>query len=1057
VSDALDARDLSDDTSTRDDRGSRSPLGVPAPGPADPEFKQLLRAQLFGAAAEPLRIGRFTVLRQLGAGGMGVVYAAYDDRLDRKVALKLLHRHHGAATESRRLLREAQALARLSHPNVVGVHDVGVWEDRVFVAMEFVHGQTAAAWRAAAPRRWREVVDVYLQAGRGLAAAHAVGLVHGDFKPENVLVGADGRVRVLDFGLARTDLTEAHCDPDPELAARSLRLSVSGALAGTPAYMAPEQLAGARPDARSDQFAFCVALFEALVGRRPFAGADLRELTLALAAGPPASAPGDPAVPGWLRRLVVRGLARDPGARWPTMPALLAALDRQRPHARWLAAAGLGLGLAAASFAALTPARPPLCSDAAAELAGVWDPGRRQALQAAFLRVGTPFAAAAWARTERLLDAHLGAWTDMLRGACEATHVRGTQSTAQLDLRSACLHRRLDEVRALTAVFAAADARVVERAPQAVGLLGSLDACADPGALSSAAPPPADPALRRRVAQLRARLDPVVALQRTGQVEAARARAQALVAEAALLAHPPLVAETLALSGELHAVAGDLRGAEQALQGAVRAGAAARDDDLTARAWVRLVDVVGVGQARFADGLAWARAADVAVVRAGDDPRRRADLLVHEGAILARRGEYEPALARHRSALALQERALPADDPALAPTLDNIGLDLVGLGEYAGAADVHRRALALLGRALGPEHPDLALTHQRLAAALTGFGRHDEAETHARRALAIVRAALPPDHPTAAAVEREAGDAAISRDDWPAARAHYQAALAAQTRALGPDHPDVADAHIGLGWVASFEGRHADALDHGRRALFVVERALGREHPWAAQALDVVGMALEGLGRPGEAVAAFEQALHARELRFGPDHPQVGVSHSNLANAYYKLHRLDDTLAHDLRALEIAERRLGPDHRQLIQRHSNLALVLNEHGRHDAARVHYERAVAIAERAFGPAEPQVAVALTSLGATLLQQDRPADAVPHLERALAVHTARPGEPPDVAFTHFTLGRALWHAGDRRRAHAEVRRARELFTALGDAAAIELAEADRWLAAPEHRLR
>ncbi|MCY1057633.1 protein kinase [Nannocystis sp. SCPEA4] len=700
-----------------------SPLGrAPALALADREFKHQLRAQLFGKPLEPLRIGRFTVLRQLGAGGMGVVYAAYDDQLDRKVALKLLHAHRSGAADQRRLLREAQALARLAHPNVVGIHEVGVFDGQVFLAMEFVHGQTAHAWRTARPRRWRDVLDVYLQAGRGLAAAHAVGLVHGDFKPENIIVGVDGRVRVLDFGLARaSDPAIGETCRDGQPRDEPSALAVTAGLAGTPAYMAPEQLDGARPDPRSDQFSFCVALFEALHGQRPYQGASLDELAHAVRSGRIAVPAGDVPVPGWLRRVVLRGLARDPAARWPTMPALLTALDRQRT--RWLAAALASL-TAALALGLLFPApqRPP-CTGAADELAGVWDLERRQALAAAFARIGAPFAAAAWSRTERLLDAHFAAWTAMARDSCEATHVRGTQSSQLLDLRAACLHRRRDEVRALTDLFAAADAQVVARAVQAVGLLAPIDACADQTALSAAVPPPDDLVLRARVERARARLAPLGALLRTGKYEEGRAGAQILVDEATALGHLPLTAEALLLSGELHAALGDLNTAERLLADAARAGAGARDDALIARAWTLLVAVVAVDQARPADGRAWARAADVAVMRAGDDPRLRAALLVHEGALARERGDHDDALARLQRALALQERVLAPDDPALADTLDHLGLAFAAAGEYEDAIASHRRALALRERALGPDHPDLAITRQRLDSALAAAPR----------------------------------------------------------------------------------------------------------------------------------------------------------------------------------------------------------------------------------------------------------------------------------------------------------------------------------------------
>jgi serine/threonine-protein kinase len=278
--------------------------------------------------------GRYTVLEQLGQGGMGVVLAAYDARLDRRVALKLLlprREARGDEAARARLLREAQAMARLSHPNVVAVYDAGSLEDgHIFIAMEMVEGQTLRQWTKERARSWREVLEAFLAAGRGLAAAHAAGLVHRDFKPENVLVGRDGRVRVTDFGTA---------------------LTLPGAVPGTPRYLAPELLTGAPADARSDVFAFCVSLHEALFHQYPFPGDTVRERLRAMAQGQLAPLPTRTEVPAWVGRVLREGLSADPRERPPSMEALLLALSRSPAgsRARWLALAAslvVGLGLA---------------------------------------------------------------------------------------------------------------------------------------------------------------------------------------------------------------------------------------------------------------------------------------------------------------------------------------------------------------------------------------------------------------------------------------------------------------------------------------------------------------------------------------------------------------------------------------------------------------------------------------------------------------------------------------------------------------------------------------
>ncbi|MEO8843878.1 MAG: protein kinase [Kofleriaceae bacterium] len=319
------------------------------------------------------RVGRYLVLSTLGAGGMGQVFAAYDPQLDRKIALKVLRANLGAnAKEARaRLKREAQAIAQLNHPNVVGVYDVGTTGETedVYIAMEFVEGDTLTTWLKRWPRTWREILEVYHQAARGLMAAHSVGLLHRDFKPDNVLVGGDGRVRVTDFGLARslfgiddsgrgpTDVVQ----PRPDGSPLHVDLTATGTVLGTPRYMPPEQLLGPNIDARSDQFSFCVALYEALYGKHPLEGStSVSMLEHGVAALPP---PEGTRVPSSVARAVMRGLGKDRTQRWPTMAALVSELTPPVQHARGrtavLAIVGVVvLGVAAA--AVMTSHRPQM-------------------------------------------------------------------------------------------------------------------------------------------------------------------------------------------------------------------------------------------------------------------------------------------------------------------------------------------------------------------------------------------------------------------------------------------------------------------------------------------------------------------------------------------------------------------------------------------------------------------------------------------------------------------------------------------------------------------------
>jgi tetratricopeptide (TPR) repeat protein len=330
-------------------------------------------ADASAAPDAPGLIGRYRILRTVGSGGMGTVCAAQDPDLDRVVALKLVDPSL-AATEATalraRLAREAQAMARLAHPNVITVHDIGSFGDRLFIAMEYVEGGTLRWWLRSAPRGRDAVVEMLTAAGRGLAAAHAAGVVHRDFKPDNVLVGTDGRVRVTDFGLARLQ-TAAASDAageagQPHAREGTTSLSRSGALVGTPAYMAPEQFRGEPADERSDVFSFCATAWEALYGARPFSGRDLTELRAAVCSADLPARPQQPKLPDRLHEAIAGGLHADPERRWPSMTALLAEIEgsvrpeiRPSRRARIAVAFAVAVAVLAAGGAAMLALRPP--------------------------------------------------------------------------------------------------------------------------------------------------------------------------------------------------------------------------------------------------------------------------------------------------------------------------------------------------------------------------------------------------------------------------------------------------------------------------------------------------------------------------------------------------------------------------------------------------------------------------------------------------------------------------------------------------------------------------
>ncbi|HVO31312.1 MAG TPA: serine/threonine-protein kinase, partial [bacterium] len=439
-------------------------VASPDPG-ADATLPPIPARDAAGISLRGEAVGRYLLGDRIGEGGMGVVYSAYDPQLDRAVAVKLV-RIEGEDRRGRdelkaRLLREARAMARLSHPNVVAVYDAGEWNDRVFLAMELVRGATTLkAWLAASTRSWREILRVFREAGRGIAAAHAAGVIHRDVKPDNILLDVDGRARITDFGIARA---EDVAEPAEIAGVETPDLTRAGRVVGTPAYMAPEVLFGAPADARSDEFSFCVTLHLALYGKRPYPDNRIREGALVHAAEPPP----DSRVPPAVRRILLRGLSLRPEDRYPTMEALLADLERAGARG-WqgaaLAAGVVSVALVAMAVASRHPRENGLCGEMR-PLAGAWDADTRAAMASAFEGADAKAGAATWARASKGLERTATEWQGALTATC-----RAPDDGARL-LRVACLEKQRDRFRMLAGVLEKADADVVAHASTAAATL----------------------------------------------------------------------------------------------------------------------------------------------------------------------------------------------------------------------------------------------------------------------------------------------------------------------------------------------------------------------------------------------------------------------------------------------------------------------------------------------------------------------------------------------------------------------------------------------------------
>ena len=681
-----------------------------APQPGDPQrtLADVPRTTGEPQPIEPGRtIGRFTVLHRLGAGAMGVVYAAYDPELDRKIALKVLRVREGprAARAHARLQREAQAMARLSHPNVAVVHDVGTHHGDVFVAMEFIRGLTLQAWTIERKPGWQEIVEVFMQAGQGLAAAHAAGLVHRDFKPANAMLGDDGRVRVLDFGLCYSNPT-LDVLGEPRQGEVDVRLTRREEVVGTPAYMPPEQFHGEAVGHASDQFSFCASLYEALYGQLPFAGETPAAIAYAVSRGELRSPPRSTRVPAWLHAIVVRGLRPEIKDRFASMDELLRALDRRRSRGRATAVAALGLAaLAGVGGYALAPGAGPAedpCSGGAREIGAVWTEARRAATETALNALGPAFSQELWPQVEGSLDRYTADWQAGYRRACEA-HRRGEHSGALLDRRVACLAQRKVALDEAIAVLTEANAEVGLRALEIVRNLPGLERCDDLPALEADVPPPGDPAVRAAIAAWTPKLERARTLERAGRQQAALDLADVVVAEAEVIGDRPTVALAL------------LERARMSMQ---TSEAWEERDVLASRAYLTALGV-------RADEIA-AEALTLRMylrgISPGQLPRARDDLEVARELI-----QRLPSPARLRGLF-----------------LNNASAVRLGAGDVAGAEALLREALAVREAALGPDHLDTALTLTNLAMVVP---QADERERLTRRALAITEAELGSAHP----------------------------------------------------------------------------------------------------------------------------------------------------------------------------------------------------------------------------------------------------------------------------------------------------------------------
>jgi len=966
--------------------GSRPPT-APLPGEAiatDGAFSPTI-ASIHGTGTktpEPLlpqgsKLGRYVVIDRVGAGGMGVVYAAYDPELDRKVALKVL-RFIGGKQKARddqkaRLVREAQAMAKLSHPNVITVHDVGTFDEQVFLAMEFIDGGTLSDWLDK-PRTWREVLKVLRAAGEGLEAAHEVGLVHRDFKPDNVLLGSDGRVLVTDFGLARTAAgnTGRFADLSQAQAHTGLldeQLTQTGALVGTPAYMAPEQLHGRNTNALTDQFSFCVALYEALYGQRPFEGQALVELVHNVSEGKIRPPPKDAAVPRWVRRVVLHGLHVEPTDRYPTMRALLDDLHRD-PYRKWrrwgsvtIPTAVLAVGIVA--YQQVERSEEGYCERVGSMLDGVWDEQRQAAIAESFLATERPYAEQAFESAKQAMDAYAVKWTELQAGACR-DELRAEQPQAVIALRMDCLQRRLGSLGALSDLLADADADTVAAAADAVSALPSLEMCSDLEALTERVELIVGDEAREAADEIDRMSMEANFLVAAAKFDEAKKLADEVLEYSRNVGYRRGEAESLFVMGRIGLSQNHRAEAETAFHRALSASLAAGHSAVMAKASVGLVWISGEEGRSLDESERWATHGLAALEQLGGEPRIEAQLYQALAVARHRAGKLDASDQALRQGLAALEATKVPDDKTRAGLLTAKGSLAVSRRDYEGALESFSAAFESLVAAYGETHPHVATGLDNRGVALARLDRLQEALDLHQQALDIRRASFGEGNIYVGGSHQNLSSTLAKMGDWKAALDHADKAVENMRAQAGTKGSlELVSALSQRAYIESDQRSHDTAQASLEEALAMAIDIGGESHPKAIDTRLHLGWVLLEAKKAERARTLLEKGLELHGALYSERDAESARTHTRLANALVLLEEFEDAAKHAETALEIADE-LADDESRAAARFA-LAQVLVK-----ASPPEPQRARSLAEQAHDHYERTDPAAAVRVGAWLAE-------------------------------------------------------------------------------------
>ncbi len=939
---------------------------------------------------------------------MGEVWAAWDPQLGRRVAIKLLRPTARAGLRARaaqRLLREARAIARIVHPNVVAVFDVGSFErsagrPEVWIAMELCEGTGLDRWLAR-PRTAPEILARFLAAARGLAAAHAAGVVHRDFKPANVVLTHDGEVKVLDFGIAARmgdpsvggDGSSGSPEPshhdEVELELGSTRLTAAGQVMGTPRYMAPEQHSGGAVGPAADQFALCVALLEALQGAPPFAGRDAERLLHAKLSG--AIEPGPRPVAAPLRRVLLRGMRPQPGARWPTIDALADALRRAGTRRR-RAAVTAAVATAAALATALALRGGDRC-DAKAS------PARQQAIAAATRELATDESLRAAVATA--LQRELEGLVQARRDICDARD-RGELDELGFDRRARCLDRRERAFDAAVAVLQEPTGDPIERARRAADRTPEIDRCLDDDALAHDERTPDDPVIALAVADARGDLEAAQVHISLGRYDDAERTLVDLQDRAQRIGYEPLVAQVETALGRLRARSEPDEADIALLEHALVLAEANGLDRTAGAAASSLVFALG-HRGQFEKGLAVVPRAEAALRRANAGPQDWAGLDLAIGALQGTRGDHVEAKRRAQSAY---ERLR-----------DTLGLD-------AASTMVARANLASALRRGG--EVELALAHDTALLEQRERKLGAAHESTIRTAMYVAQ-----DH-------QVLGDHA-------AAAGEYEAVLARTAGTTGPRASLEIDALIGLGSARRRLRQYDEAAAAYHRALAALEQRGETHSERLALALHNLGNLERMRGRYDDAERHLAAAFELRQAVLGPDHVEVGNSAFVLAGT---LMLADDPVRAQAwieRAIEVFRSAPGAPARELADALARAAELALQQGRSEDARAQ----LAAAQRTAAPLPKGPSAYLRTVeGRVAIADGAPGRAIEALRAAEREYA---DEPHNRALVRLYHAQALWAQGAYNHADAMAAAARADLELAGEGGRAGLARLDAWLAA------